>query len=56
MPKSPAYVVRRGESYLFRRRPPVHPSLARRALTRARIWLSPCGHATGRKPPGALLD
>lgn len=32
MPKSPAYVVRRGKSYLFRRRPPVHPSLARCAL------------------------
>jgi hypothetical protein len=32
MPKSPAYVVRRGETYLCRRRPPVHPSLARRAL------------------------
>lgn len=35
-PKTPAYVVRKGESFLFRRRPPVHPSLARRGLNTRR--------------------
>lgn len=31
-PKSLPYVVRRGDAFLFRRRPPVHPALARQGL------------------------
>lgn len=32
IPKTPAYVVRRGDAFLFRRRPPVHPALSRQGL------------------------
>ena len=35
-PKTPAYVARRGDSFLFRRRPLVHPALARRGLNTRR--------------------
>lgn len=41
MPKTPVYLARRGGCYMFRRRPPVHPSLARCALnTRPHVVVS----------------
>lgn len=36
IPKTPSYVIRRGDSFVFRRRPPVHQALARRALNTRR--------------------
>ena len=35
-PKTPSYVTRRGDAFLFRRRPPVNPALARRGLNTRR--------------------